>query len=393
MTTGGNDHELPGMFGDLMKMLQTQGTSTMWKDSAMTLAQSVMNSAATPGAVQPVTRIALEELASLVALRLHDVSDGAIGDGIAPTVEVLDRSQFAKLVLDEWTPRLETLLAASSATAPLEGLDGAVPKELEVFMSQMLGAMAPVLVGLQIGSACGHLATEAFGPHDVPLPVGKPGTLTLVGANVDDFAASWSIDASAAQILALAHELVASQLFRTAHVADRLNDLLASALLEANAAKGSLFEQLGAGGNPMDLQAMLVDPESLLDRLSTTEHQWVSEQLSTLVAVLEAVAQRFTVEVASSMLGANTPAIEAYRRSRASYGKGIEAVCALFGIERTPASRERGIAFVAGVEARSGLRELTKMVTRTDGLPTPAEVDAPGLWVERLSLSTGEELD
>jgi len=51
------------------------------------------------------------------------------------------------------------------------------------------------------------------------------------------------------------------------------------------------------------------------------------------------------------------------------------------------------MAFVAGVEARSGLSELTKMVTRTDGLPTPAEVDAPGLWVERLSLSTGEELD
>jgi uncharacterized protein (DUF2342 family) len=107
--------------------------------------------------------------------------------------------------------------------------------------------------------------------------------------------------------------------------------------------------------------------------------------------VLEALVQRFASDVASTMLGANTPALEAYRRSRTSYGKGIEAVCGLFGIERTPPARERAMAFVAGVEQRCGLLELTKMVTRVDGLPTPAEVDAPGLWLERLSLSTGNE--
>lgn len=388
MTTGGNEEALPGMFGDLMKMLQSQGSSTMWKDSAMTLAQSVMNGAATPGAVQPVTRIALEELALLVALRLHDVSNGTLGDVVAPKLDVVDRTQFAKFMLDQWTPRLETLLAASSATAPLNGFDGAVPKELEVFMAQMLGAMAPVLIGLQVGSSCGHLATEAFGPHDVPLPVGDQLGLVIVGANVDDFAASWSIEPSAAQILALSHELIAQQVFQTPHIAHRLNDLLASALLEANAAKGSLFEQLGAGGSPLDLQAMLVDPESLLDRLSTSEHQWVSEQLSSLVAALEALVLRFTLQVASSMLGPNTPAIEAFRRSKTSYGKGVELVCGLFGIERTLKNRERGAAFIAGVEERCGLSALTTVVSRTDGLPTPAEVDAPGLWLERLSLST-----
>jgi uncharacterized protein (DUF2342 family) len=290
------------------------------------------------------------------------------------------------MVLEAWTPRLETLLAASSSAQPFEGLDGAVPKELEAFMSQMLSAMAPVLIGLQIGSACGHLAMEAFGPHDVPLPVGRHDVLTIVAPNVDAFAEAWSIDASSAQILALAQELVASQILHVNHVDLALSDLLGSALLEANAAKGSLFEQLGAGGNPLDLQAMLVDPESLLERLSTTEHQWIAEQLSTLVAVLEALTERFTVEVAQSMLGANTPVIEAYRRSRASYGTGVAAVCALFGIERSAASRERGVNFVRGVEQRAGVKALVELLARADGLPTPAEVDAPGLWIERLVL-------
>jgi len=39
------------------------------------------------------------------------------------------------------------------------------------------------------------------------------------------------------------------------------------------------------------------------------------------------------------------------------------------------------------VEERAGVDGLLNLIRRTDGLPTPAELDAPGLWLERLELS------
>lgn len=57
----------------------------------------------------------------------------------------------------------------------------------------------------------------------------------------------------------------------------------------------------------------------------------------------------------------------------------------LLGLRRDRAATERGIAFVRGVVERSpdGLHQL---LTRADGLPTEAELDAPGLWLARLEL-------
>ncbi len=40
----------------------------------------------------------------------------------------------------------------------------------------------------------------------------------------------------------------------------------------------------------------------------------------------------------------------------------------------------------SGVIDRAGEEGLTQLWTSADHLPTPSEVDAPGLWLERISL-------
>jgi uncharacterized protein (DUF2342 family) len=47
---------------------------------------------------------------------------------------------------------------------------------------------------------------------------------------------------------------------------------------------------------------------------------------------------------------------------------------------------DRGEAFVRGVLERGGESELAKLWVIEANLPTPAEVDAPGLWIERVNL-------
>jgi len=47
---------------------------------------------------------------------------------------------------------------------------------------------------------------------------------------------------------------------------------------------------------------------------------------------------------------------------------------------------ERGSDFVKGVLERSGTEGLGRLWESKDTLPTPAEADAAGLWLERLKL-------
>ena len=58
----------------------------------------------------------------------------------------------------------------------------------------------------------------------------------------------------------------------------------------------------------------------------------------------------------------------------------------LFGLRLDQDALDRGEAFVRGVIARGGDVELAKLWTVEENLPTPAEVDAPGLWIAWVNL-------
>jgi len=52
---------------------------------------------------------------------------------------------------------------------------------------------------------------------------------------------------------------------------------------------------------------------------------------------------------------------------------------------------DRGVAFVEGVIEREGEAGLARLWTSARALPTPAEVDAPGLWLARLEVDDGPD--
>ena len=58
----------------------------------------------------------------------------------------------------------------------------------------------------------------------------------------------------------------------------------------------------------------------------------------------------------------------------------------LLGLSLTRAQVGRGVAFVEGVIERAGEDGLSRLWTSAQALPTPAEVDAPGLWLARLEV-------
>ena len=58
----------------------------------------------------------------------------------------------------------------------------------------------------------------------------------------------------------------------------------------------------------------------------------------------------------------------------------------LLGVNVTASTYEKGAAFIGGVLQRAGSDALGALWSREGNLPTPAELDAPGLWLARLAL-------
>lgn len=88
--------------------------------------------------------------------------------------------------------------------------------------------------------------------------------------------------------------------------------------------------------------------------------------------------------VSTRLLGASSPIAEAVRRRRVEYGTDAQLIERLLGISTTRAQQQRGRQFINGVVEREGSNALTQMLASASNLPTPNEVDAPGLWLARL---------
>ena len=93
-----------------------------------------------------------------------------------------------------------------------------------------------------------------------------------------------------------------------------------------------------------------------------------------------------TRTVAERTIGSGTPIAAALRRHRLGRSENERIADTLFGLAIDQAAIDRGDAFVRGVLERGAEHELATLFVVPENLPTPAEIDAPGLWIERINL-------
>ncbi len=391
------DNPFSGLLGDLLKVIGSgaRGGATPWLDAARALAQGV----ATDGVesnVDPLQRIKLEELARVVELHV----EGATGLPMAErtyTFVPVGRGAWANRALDGWRPWLERMVAAIEAAPrpPMEGLGTEdAPEGLQALLGQFASTMGPIMVGLQFGSAIGHLARQALGQYALIVPWPSSSELLVVPDNVAAFAADWSLDEDATLLWVCAHELTVQLVLDRPHVAERLSELLDASLTESMAAQQGLAERLGSlDTGPESLQQMMSDPEALLADLLTPGSRATSDRLSSVVAALSGYVDHATSQIAQAITGSAGPLSEAWYRYSVADHRGRQAAAALFGFDVGRAQVDRGASFVRGVLERAGEQGLARLLTSAKTLPTPAEVDAPGLWLERIDLpeDSGDE--
>ncbi len=370
------------MFGDLAKALQGQGPLN-W-DAARQFAQLGSTGGAPEQNVDPAVRLAFIDLARIAWFHVADVMGT---EGAAPDPQAVTRSQWASGTLDAYRHLFTEMATALGAPAVDEG--DASDDPMMAMMAGLSKMMAPAMLGMAVGSMVGHLATRAFGTHDLPIPR-QPATVTLVPSNIDGFAADWEIPVDEMRLWVLAHELAGHALFEVDHVRTVLTELVRQHVGGFRPDPTAVADRLGSldveAGDPMAaLQQALGDPEVLLGAVTSPAQVALRPRLDALIAVVVGYTDWVVDAVAVRVVGGNALRIaEAVRRRRVETTSSDSFVESLLGIRLGDAQVARGKAFVQGVVDRRGDDALRPLLERPDAIPTPAEVDAPGLWLARL---------
>ena len=373
------------MFGDLARALQGQGPLN-W-DAARQFAMLGATEGHAEHNVDPAVRIAYGDFARIAGMHVNDVTGS---DTAFPEPRIVTRSQWAAETLEAYRP-LFTDLATSLGQQPDEpGADAGDP--MLQMMAGISKMMQPAMMGMSVGSMVGALSKRVFGLHDLPIPRGKQ-EVVLVGRTIDDFAGQWEIPLDQMRLWVLAHELSGFQVFAVDGLREALAALVRSYAGGFRPDPTSLAEQLGGfdptGGGDDPLQALqqaFSDPEVLLGAVQSPEQRALRPRLDAAVAAVVGYTDWVVDAVAVRVIGGEALRIaEAVRRQRVELTPDDIFVEKLLGIRVGDDQVARGKAFVQGVVDRVGEHGLTRLLQLPDALPTPNELDAPGLWIARVS--------
>jgi len=385
-----------GLLGDLLKVIgSAPGGGDAWFDAARTLAHGVATDGQDDDNADPLVRIAFEELARVAELHVAEATGISLtAGGTSISFDAVGPGQWSFRVLNAYRPTLQLMVeaqkqGAAAMPAPSMDLDSLDDPSggLGGLLSQFALTLGPVLLGMQFGSAAGHLARRAFGQYALPLPWPEANTLLLVPSNVATFAEDWSLPLQEVQLWVCLRELTMHAVMSRPGVRSTLNTLLGDASAHAAASQRSMVERLGDGlGDPAALEGVLSDPESLLADLISPEQRHISNTLTALTTSIGAYVDHVTAGIAATLTSSPAALGEAWYRYRVEDAKGEQAFAGLFGLNVGQAEVDRGTAFIDGVVERAGENALARLWADERDLPTPAEVDAPGLWLARIGL-------
>jgi putative hydrolase len=377
------------LFGDLAMLFSQQGPIG-W-DAARQLALSIATDGGEEGNVDPLERIRLEQLARIAELHVGNAtglptSFGGTGVSIVPVT----RGQWATTTLESWRPLFERLASSLTPPAPPTTPD---PSDPLSFMAPLMAMMGPMMMGMTAGSMIGHLSRRSFGQYDLPVPRRAKDDLMVIPANFETFASEWSIPADDLRLWVCAQEIAMHSVLRIPHVRATVEEFLSAYAAGFEPDPNALEDRLGSMEFDMSdpssmsgMQSMFGDPELLLGAIQSQAQRDMLPKFEALIAAMVGYVDHIVDAVGSSLLSNTTMISEAVRRRRVEADDSDRFVERLFGLELTQATYDRGAAFVAGIVERAGNDGLVRLWESERTLPTPAELEAPGLWLARIEL-------
>jgi putative hydrolase len=373
---------------DLARMLQSQaGTGAGGWESARQLAVQIATGGEPEDNPDPIDRIALQELARVAELQIGNATGLDVAQTGRPlTVVPVTRGEWARRTIDAWRPLLEKLSESMTGPALQQGLDLDADDPQAAMFGPLLAMMGPMMLGLQAGSMVGHLASRSLGQYDLPIPRPPSDELVLVAHNVAQFGEEWSLPRDDLRLWICLSDVTTHAVIGVPHVRDRLWSLLERHVSSFSLDTSGIEDAMSSldFSDPEALQSAFGDPTALLGAIQGSARESLLPELSALVAVIVGYVDHVMDSVGESLIGSYGMLTEALHRRRVEAAAADTFVDNLLGLELGREQYERGEEFVRGVLERGG--DINRLFMAAEDLPTPNEVDAPGLWLARIDL-------
>jgi putative hydrolase len=380
---------LPG-FGDLdlsqlMGMLASPGPVN-W-EIARQIARNVATEGKPERPLDPAAPVEFAELARAAQTHVADLT--GLAASLAAPVRVLGATEWAELHLDALKPVLEELARTlgTALQSQMQELDVDEPGAADP-MAALMPMLTPVLLGLQAGSMIGYLALHALGRYDLPLPSADSPSLCFVARHIDDFESAWSLPRADLRFTVATHEVVHAAIRSVPWVRERLVRLAREYVGAYRLDLGVIEERFGAldPADPQSLEALTAHPREILGAMQSPAQAAVQEQLRCFTTVIEGYADTVVARVTERLVPTGAQIHEALTRHRIDRGEAGQFIDALLGVDLGRDDYDRGHRFCEGVIERAGLDGLNRLWTDESVVPTPSELEAPGLWLARIDL-------
>ena len=387
----------PPMLAELMRMMQATGPIS-W-ETAKQLAVTVATQGVSESNVDPAERIAIEELARVADLHVQNATGlSTVVDGRSPTIAAVNRSTWAMRTFDSYRPLLETLgdsiarVSRDSMPSPDEMTDPSL-----AWLTPLMRALNPMLLGLTAGSMVGHLASRSLGTYDLPVPRRPSNEVMIVVPNLDAFGSDWSLPRDELRLWICVHELAHHAVLSLPHVHERISSLLQQHASAFTADHTALQDRLGdfditgllQGQGPeslADFQRILGDPEVILGAVQSPTQRAVLPQLEAVICAVVGYVDHTMDSIGSHLISSYNMLTEAVRRRRVEADASDRFVEKILGFNLNQRQYDRGKHFIDGIVERSGKDAVARLWDDPQALPTPSEIDAPGLWLARIEL-------
>ena len=397
MSNDPNEQPFAGipLFGDLAKAMAGQGP-LQWDVARQVAISTATNGTNTEANVDPTSRVGLEQLAPIADMHVRNYTGLATGTGTAlPNIVVTNHSTWVHHTLESYKPlftQLATALSNPSVDASQPGTELDIETDqIAAMMLSLNKMMAPAMMGMSIGSMIGQLSLRAFGQYDLPIPREPQNQLLLVASNVEQFANDWSIAVDDMRMWVLIHELTSHAVLSVNHVRDSINQQISKYIAGFRPNPNALMDRLttmdlGTSDPMAMMQKFLTDPTIILGADRSPEQERQAPVLDAMIASVIGYIDHSVDAISSLVLGGGAQIAEAVRRRRVESAPHDSFVEQLLGLRLTRQQVERGHAFAEGVTERAGHDGLSQLFTQAGNLPTPNELDAPGLWLARIEL-------
>jgi putative hydrolase len=297
------------------------------------------------------------------------------------SVRLVDRKEWTRSTLTGWGWIFEHLAEKFSA-----GISGDVEPEAPVGLAAAMGQVAPLLIGIQVGTLVGQLARDAVGRYDHPIPRDDDGRLVFVDPNLIALARDYDFDTTEfLRWLALGSAARHLVVRRAAWITRYWRSLLIEVVDAMEIDVGELQTRM------MDLQSQ--GPDALqqgmgggaaLPLVPTDRHQRALARLRSFIAALEGYARHATEAIGETVVGPAKQIEEGVTRHRLKGNEGETMLAAILGVSFDRDLESAGATFCAAVVKLKGIAALNSIWEAPDNLPSYDEIRDPFAWMERV---------